>query len=856
MKTPKLENTTPMMQQWHECKLQAKDALLFFQLGDFYEAFYEDAKILSQKMGLTLTQRQNIPMCGIPVHSCEQYLDKLIRQGCKVAIAEQVGDPQKTKGLVKREITRFVSPATVISPQLLQDKSNNFFVCLTRIGATFGLAIIDMTTSEFRALEIEEENELINEVYRLGPKEMLISEKFYELHQELLSKISEDIAFVLNKKENALFNYELSLKALKNHFQNFSQIDGKISAINASGSLLRYLTEELKFDLSHIQTIISDQLCRYMAIDRASMQNLDILPDSQKMFSLLQLLDQTKTPMGARLLANWIKHPLLSYSSIQRRQDAIEELTQNSDILIALKDLLSKIYDLQRLMMRIESGYASPRDLVALSSSLKEIPKIQQILSNLSSPIFRKPLEDPASLIQKIDSALNDQVPPRVSDGNIFRKGYHQDLDELREMSTDSKAWIARYQNRLREELNIRTLKVGYTKAFGYYIDVSKGQKDRMPDTFQRKQTLVNNERFISDELKHFEYKVLSAEEKIRSLESILFDELRSNLSKYAILVRNIAQKISIIDVLHSLAFCALEYDYVKPQVSDQDILELEKARHPIIEKITSFSEFIPNNTLLDKQQRLYLITGPNMAGKSTYIRQVALITLMAQIGSFVPAKKAHIGIVDKIFSRVGASDDLARGQSTFMVEMSETANILNNVTDRSLVILDEIGRGTSTYDGISIAWAVAEFLLTTKNKTAKTLFATHYWELTKLEGKVPGAVNYQVAVEETQNGIIFLRKIIAGGTDKSYGIHVAKLAGLPPSCIKKAESMLFELEQKNRKKSPPKDSFEQLPLFTPNAQNEKVLDEINRIDLNQITPIEAQAKLYDLQKKLLPIQK
>ncbi|MBX7066913.1 MAG: DNA mismatch repair protein MutS [Parachlamydiales bacterium] len=777
---------TPMMSQWQTCKAQAKDALLLFRLGDFYEAFYDDAGIISKEIGLTLTARQGIPMCGVPFHTAESYIDKLIAKGYKIAIAEQTEDPKAAKGLVKREIVRIVTPGTVVNSQLLNDKKNNFFTSIVQIGETYGLAALDLTTTEFRVSEHEKEP--IDELCRLRPAEMLVSKKF-----EFLKDLSYNFGFIANEKK--ALDPKLSADVLTAHFDVHNLdgfgLRGKTAAITAAGSLLLYLKEELNLNLEHIQTIQLDSLPS-MAIDRSTMRNLEI--DT----SLTDLLDETSTPMGGRLIRQWLQYPLLSCEQITERQQEIENYIHRADVAKKAREILSQVRDLERLMMKISARFATPRDVYALGVSLSHLPAIKTLLQ-LDS------LFDAGPLAQKILESLNDSPPLRIGEGDIFKDGYNKELDQLRLLCKDSMTWMANYQVGLREQTGIKTLKVGYTKAFGYYIEVSRAQGDKIPATFVRRQTLVNAERFITQELKEFEHQVLTAEDRSKAIETELFEQMRAEIASFAQAVHAAAKLIAKHDVLLSFAKVAAFYQWTRPIVDESETLEIIEGRHPVIERAIGRSSFIPNDTVLNPEQQLMLITGPNMAGKSTYIRQVALIVILAQVGSFVPAKSAKIGLIDKVFSRIGASDDLARGQSTFMVEMSETANILNNATSRSLVLLDEIGRGTSTYDGISIAWAVAEYLLTTHRKTAKTLFATHYWELTKLEEEFPHAANFQTAVEEIASGIVFLRKIVRGGTDKSYGIHVAKLAGLPQKVIKRAEEMLKELEKKP-------DS--QLPLF------------------------------------------
>lgn len=810
---------SPMMVQWFQCKRDAPNAILFFRLGDFYEAFYEDAHILSKELGLTLTRRQDVPMSGIPFHTCESYIDKLVAKGFRVAIAEQVEDPKKTKGIVKREIVRIVTPGTLINSNLLSDKSNNFFAAATQVGQIFGLAFLDLTTGECWVSEFEHERDLINEIFRLHPAEFLTSEKFKTKYESLFEEICQSYSLLINTLPDWHFDYQQTCDFLINHFKIHSLdgfgLTGMSAAITASGALLQYLQGSLCLPIDHIQDIHSYSTSQFMSLDRITQRNLELtvsLQDGSRRNTLLETLDHTLTPMGGRLLHHWIKQPLLSSSEICQRQDAIEECLKQEQLLHLLSEQLKPIKDLERLMMKISSGYATPRDLVALHHSFSTIGTLKAALANTQSQWIQDEahkLDPLPEMNYQISQAIVDEPPLRLGEGKTFRDGFHKELDELRELSRDSKAWIASYQTQLREELGIKTLKVGFSRMFGYYIEVSRGQSNLMPTTFLRRQTLVNAERYISPALKDYETKVLTAEERIEAIESELFSLLRQDIARYSKDVMRIAQAIARLDCISSLAVCAKDNGYCRPLVDDSYILEIEEGRHPVIEQVCKREKFVPNDTYLDnEQQRLLLITGPNMAGKSTYLRQVALIVIMAHMGSYVPAKKARIGNVDKTFTRIGASDDLSRGQSTFMVEMTETANILNNATSRSLVILDEIGRGTSTYDGISIAWAVAEYLLTTEHRMAKTLFATHYWELTKLEERIPGAVNYNVAVHEAEDHITFLRKIVRGGTDKSYGIHVARLAGLPQAVIQRSKEILEHLEENSNRKTafePPK---------------------------------------------------
>ncbi len=858
---------SPMMIQWHACKKQAGTALLLFRLGDFYEAFYDDAILLSKELDLTLTKRQDIPMAGIPFHTSDTYVDRLVGKGYRVAIAEQMEDPKQVKGLVKREIVRIVTPGSVVTSSLLSEKNNNYLACLIQVNQILGLALLDLTTAEFRVYEFEHTGALLDELARLRPKELLLSEKTFEHQKSLLEECKKDLSFVFVVKEDWHFAFQHCHDYLIKHFSVHS-LDGfglkpMHAATIAAGSLLIYVQEELSIPLKHVQSLQKETTSSYMSIDSATLRHLELihsLHDKQDSFTLLHFLDKTSTPMGGRLLKQWIMHPLLEVDAILQRQEALSFFLSSPAITL-LPQKLEQVRDLERLIMRVETGYASPRDLVAVKLSLEQIPHVLQILQNCSSSYLHDALDklfDASEIVALIQKAIVNEPPFRLSDGNVFKRGYDDELDELKNIQSHSSEWIARYQTSLRESANIKTLKVGYTKAFGYYIEVSRGQADKIPPFFQRRQTLVNAERFVTDELKEFEHKILSAEEKIAAKEQALFSDLKGSIAAKAAPIRQMASSIARIDCILSLALIAKAHRFTRPIIDESDIFHVEEGRHPVIESSLISESFIPNDVFMDSEtQRLLLITGPNMAGKSTYIRQVALLAILAQMGSFLPAKKAHIGIIDKVFSRIGASDNLSRGQSTFMVEMTETANILHNVTPKSLVILDEIGRGTSTYDGISIAWAVAQYLLTTKGKTAKTLFATHYCELTELEKLLPGAVNYHIAVHESDKGIIFLRKIVRGGTDKSYGIHVARLAGLPLPVIKRAEEILHSLETSSSRKPSPSAKPQravQLSLFPEEkpSPNQPVIDEIKQIDPHHLTPIEALRKIAEWKGKVL----
>lgn len=812
---------TPMMQQWHDCKKTAGQALLFFRMGDFYEAFYDDAVLMARELEVALTKRQDIPMCGVPHHTSEGYIDKLVSKGYRVAVAEQTEDPKKAKGLVRREVVKVITPGTVISSSLLSESSNNYIAAVAQVGQLFGLAVLDLTTAEFCVIELTSEQELANELSRLQPAEFVLSQRVQEKQRLLFDDLRKTYPFVISSHDNWRFDHQTAHDYLINHFGvktlNGFGLEGQVAAINAAGGILSYLKDILCLSLSHVQEVRLYSTSNYMNIDKSTRRHLELtesLSPGARRSTLLSILDKTKTPMGARLLRQWINQPLLDVASIQQRQDAVAAFLSSKEITQEFANLLSAVRDIERLVTKVCSNHASPRDLIALKNSFEPIPHLKYTLQSMmqGSELLscdEQNIEALPDMVSLIANALVDEPPFRLNDGKTFRDGYCKELDELRDISRDSKTWLARYQSDLKESTGIKTLKVGFNKMFGYYIEVSRGQADKMPDSFQRRQTLVNAERFITPELKNYETNVMHAEERIASIEAELFTDLKNRIAVFGKRIQKTAHAIARVDALHSLAEAARIYDYVRPSVDNGHILQIQEGRHPVIEATLNDERFIPNDTILDDNtNKLLLITGPNMAGKSTYIRQVALIVIMAQIGSFVPATACHLGIIDKVFSRIGASDDLSRGQSTFMVEMTETANILNNATDRSLVILDEIGRGTSTYDGISIAWSVAEYLLTSEGRMAKTLFATHYWELTKLEEKVPGAVNYNVAVHENEESIIFLRKIVRGGTDKSYGIHVGRLAGLPPAVIARAKEILVHLEENANRKS----AFEPTP--------------------------------------------
>ncbi|NDD57628.1 MAG: DNA mismatch repair protein MutS [Chlamydiae bacterium] len=860
---------SPMMMQWHECKKKAPEALLFFRLGDFYEAFFEDAITLSKELDLTLTKRQDIPMAGVPAHTAENYIDKLVSKGYRIAIAEQLEDPKAVKGIVKREIVRIITPGSVINSSLLAEKSNNFIASLHQINRTLGLSILDLTTAEFKVYEFENSDTLMDELFRLRPKEILVSQKCSTHQKKVLDTLSLELSTSIIYREDWHFDPQATVNFLVRHFKLHSVdsfgLQPMPCATSCAGALLSYLQNELNVSIDHILSVQKENTSKYMSLDSSTQKHLELaesLHEKQNQYTLLSFLDNTLTAMGGRMLSFWLLHPLMDISEITRRQDAVEFFSNFSEKK-SLQHTLGQIKDLERLIMKIEMGYANPRDLLGLGLSLAVVPEAAKILENRSLPSLLSEqihkLSDVKLLSDTICGALMEELPLKIGDGPIFRYGYHHELDEYRLIQSKSNEWMANYQMELRSSTGIKTLKVGYTRAFGYYIEVSRGQADKIPVSFDRRQTLVNAERFITQELKEYEYKVLSAEEKIASIENELFIALRQEIRLRSTEIRSIASALAHIDCLLSLSIVAQSHQLVRPLIDESSIFNVEASRHPVIEASLKSESFIANDVHLDDAlNKLYLITGPNMAGKSTFIRQVALLAILAQMGSFVPARKAHIGIIDKVFTRIGASDNLSRGQSTFMVEMTETAHILHNTTSKSLVILDEIGRGTSTYDGISIAWAVAEYLLTTPGKTPKTLFATHYCEMIELESKIPGALNYHIAVHESEKEIVFLRKIVRGGTDKSYGIHVARLAGLPANVIKKAKEVLKALEEKTGKVSvqPKKEKdLQQLSLFTyqdfPAIDPDPILTEIREMEPNSLTPMEALQKIMEWKSRV-----
>ncbi len=844
-----------MMLQWHACKKSAGDALLLFRLGDFYEAFESDAITIAAELGLTLTKRHETPMCGIPHHTAEGYIDKLVAKGHKVAMAEQTEDPKKAVGIVKREVVRIVTPGTLVASNLLSEKKNNYIATIAQVGAVYGLALLDITTAEFLSVEFEQQSLLFDQLTRAAPAEILAAEKVASSLS--LANFKEQCPFTLTTKPLWRFDHKTSLEFLLKHF-GIKTVDcfglaGKSASIIACGVLLAHLSEELALPISHITEIRQIDIAGFLAIDSTAQRHLELVTplfEGKKSNTLLHHLDKTATPMGARFLKTAILQPLLEKSPILERQEAVSLFYQEKNLLISVQKELEKVRDLERLMMRLKSGYASPRDLTGLRFSLEPLPKLHLLLKSVESLLLSKlaqSLLGGENLAAQIEKAIVDTPPLRLSDGGLIKEGYNAQLDNLRQIKENGQSWIANYQAHLREQLDIKTLKIGYTRAFGYYIEISRGQADKMKGDFDRLQTLVGSERFTSKELKEFEYKILTADEQIGEIEREVFEQIRLNAATYAKTIFECAKAVAEIDFFAALGSVANERAWIKPAIHEGQEWEVIEGRHPVLEVALHSATFIPNDVTFNEAEKLLLITGPNMAGKSTYLRQTALIAILAQMGSFVPAKSAKLCLIDKLFSRIGASDDLSQGKSTFMVEMSETANILLHATDKSLIILDEIGRGTSTYDGISIAWAVAEYLLTTPGKRAKTLFATHYFELTDLAETIPGAVNYTVQVHEERGSIVFMHKIVKGMADKSYGIHVAKIAGLPASAIKCAQARLLEMEKSEKPKIKLGRAREvQLDLFSSREPHpdESLLTEIRECNPDEITPLTALQKI------------
>ena len=874
---------TPMMQQYMAIKEQYKDCILFYRLGDFYEMFYDDALTASRELEITLTgkncgQEERAPMCGVPYHAVDVYLNKLVAKGYKVAICEQAEDPKQAKGIVKREVIRIVTPGTNLSQQALDEGRNNYLMCLVYDNNQFGLAITDISTGDFYTTEVATLKELYDEIHRFSPSEIICNDSFY-MSGASLDDFKDRLHVSVSTLDTWYMDEAVSVQKIKEHFK-VASLDGLgltdfPSGTLAVGALLLYLYETQKNTLDNLTKITPYRSGGYMIIDSATNRNLELietLREKQKKGSLLWVLDKTKTAMGARLMRNWIEQPLIEKKKITARQDAVEELYNDMITREEIREYLNAVYDLERLVTRISYRTANPRDLIAFKTSLGMIPPVKQLLSQAKSAELKEIdermdcLEDIYDLIEK---SIQDEPPIMIREGGMIKEGYNEDVDKFRLSRTEGKTWLAELEAREKEKTGIKNLRVRYNKVFGYYLEVTNSYKELVPEDWTRKQTLANAERYITPELKDLEDMILGAEDKLAALEYDLYCEVRDSIGEQVVRIQETAKAIAHLDVLASLACVAQSNDYVRPSINTKGVIDIQGGRHPVVEKMNNNQMFIDNDTYLDnKNHRISIITGPNMAGKSTYMRQSALIVLMAQIGSFVPAKSANIGIVDRIFTRVGASDDLASGQSTFMVEMTEVANILRNATSRSLLILDEIGRGTSTFDGLSIAWAVVEHISNPKLLGAKTLFATHYHELTELEGKLDSVNNYCIAVREQGDDIIFLRKIIRGGADKSYGIQVARLAGVPDSVIDRAKEIASWLEEtdvtdkaKNlqvrtsaKKKEVVREAVpaeKQMSLFDIYPADHPVLKELAELDVSNMTPIQALNTLYELQKRL-----
>ena len=874
---------TPMMKQYMQTKEEYKDCILFYRLGDFYEMFFDDALTASKELEITLTGKncgleERAPMCGIPYHAVDSYLNRLVSKGYKVAICEQVEDPKTAKGIVKREVIRVVTPGTNLDTQGLDETKNNYIMCIVYMADRYGLSVADVTTGEYLVTELDSQTKLMDELYKFMPSEIVCNEAFYMSGLDL-DDLKNRLHMAIYSLEAWYFDDALCRETLQEHFKVASLEGIGLSdcecGMIASGALLKYLEETQKNSLSHMSRLTRYATGNYMVLDSATRRNLELvetLREKQKRGSLLWVLDKTKTAMGARTLRKYVEQPLIDKESIVKRLDAVAELKDNAICREEIREYLNPVYDLERLVGKITYQSANPRDLIAFQSSLSMLPSVKCILKDMESDLLKEiyeeldPLEELCDLVGR---AIQEEPPLAMKEGGIIKDGYNEEVDRLRKAKSEGKNWLADLETKEREKTGIKNLRIRYNKVFGYYLEVTNSFKDLVPDYYTRKQTLANAERYIIPELKELEDTILGAEDKLCALEYELYCEVRNIIAAELTRIQRTAKAVAKLDVIASLALVAERNNYVRPKINEKGVIDIRDGRHPVVEKMIPNDMFIANDTYLDdKKQRISIITGPNMAGKSTYMRQAALIVLMAQLGSFVPASSANIGLVDRIFTRVGASDDLASGQSTFMVEMNEVANILRNATSKSLLILDEIGRGTSTFDGLSIAWAVVEYISNSKLLGAKTLFATHYHELTELEGKISNVNNYCIAVKEKGDDIVFLRKIVKGGADKSYGIQVAKLAGVPDPVINRAKEIVEELvtaditgkvkdiavqgsetKKKTQKKLDEVD-LTQFSLFD-TVKDDDVLNELKELDISHMTPMDAMNKLYQLQNKL-----
>ena len=881
------ENLSPMMQKYLETKEEYKDCILFYRLGDFYEMFFDDALVASKELELTLTGKncgleERAPMCGVPFHASEIYINRLVSKGFKVAICEQVEDPKLAKGLVKREVIRIATPGTNIDMASLDESRNNYIMSVVYVLGNFGVAISDITTGLFMLTEVSTLSKLMDEIYKFNPSEIICNESFV-LSGVDVEELKYKLSVSLYSLESWYFDDKECEKILKEHF-NIGELAGLgLNDLNcgkvAAGSLLKYLYETQKSSLEHILSITPYNISDYMIIDSSTRRNLELtetIRDKNKKGSLLWVLDKCKTAMGSRMLRSYIEQPLIDRDKINLRLDAVESLVKSPITREEIREYLNPIYDLERLMSKISYKSANPKDLIAFRNSLSLLPAIKQQLFDFKSGILSElyeSLDTLEDIFNLIDSSIDEEAPLTIKEGGIIKSGYLETVDSLRNAKVEGKNWLAKLEADDRERTGIKNLRIKYNRVFGYYFEVTNSFKDLVPEDYIRKQTLANAERYTNDKLKELEDTILNAEDKLFALEYDLFCEIRDRIAGNVQRIQNTAHVIATLDAVCSMAYVSEANNYKRPKINTKGVIDIKAGRHPVIEKMISDGMFIANDTYLDNSKnRISIITGPNMAGKSTYMRQTALIVLMAQIGSFVPADSANIGVCDRIFTRVGASDDLASGQSTFMVEMAEVANILRNATDKSLLILDEIGRGTSTFDGLSIAWSVVEYISDTKLLGAKTLFATHYHELTELEGKLPSVNNYCIAVKEQGDDVVFLRKIVKGGADKSYGIAVAKLAGVPDVVIKRAKELVDELlendisvriksiasESTNQnltsKKKKPKlldeVDLNQMSLFDTDT-DEDILNELKTLNINSLTPIDAINTLSSLQSRL-----
>ncbi len=863
---------TPMMQEYLKTKAEYDDCILFYRLGDFYEMFFEDAKLVSKELELTLTGKacgaeERAPMCGVPFHAADSYINRLVQRGYKVAICEQVEDPKEAKGLVKREVIRVVTPGTNIDQMALDEDSNNYIMSLYYARGVFGVASCDVSTADFYLTEVNSVRKLIDELFRFNPAEIIYSKSVFESGMDI-NDVTEKLTCASSLLDESNFDDAICTKEILKHFKAHSLeglglIDFPVGKISA-GSLLAYLKETQKSNLSHLTHITPYTDGKFMLIDNSTRRNLELtetMRDKQKKGSLLWVLDKTKTALGARQLKSYIEQPLVSVDEIIKRQDGIEELINKMIDREELREYLSSVYDLERLITKITYQAANPRDLIAFKQSIGMLSPIKTILSGFNSHILANindDIDDMKDLFQLIDQAIDEEPPISARDGDIIKTGFNEEVDRLRAAKIDGKKWLADLEAKERDKTSIKNLKIKYNKVFGFYLEVTNSYKDLVPDYYVRKQTLTNAERYYTPELKELEDSILGAEDRLNTLEYEYFKTVRDTIAAEVDRIQITAKAIASLDALTSLAVVAEKNHYIRPIIDNRGIIDIKDGRHPVVEQMINADQFISNDCYLDLDSNtIAIITGPNMAGKSTYMRQIALIVLMAQIGSFVPASYAQIGVVDRIFTRVGASDDLSTGQSTFMVEMNEVANILNNATSKSLLILDEIGRGTSTYDGLSIAWSVVEHIA--YNIGAKSLFATHYHELTELEGQIKGVHNYCISVQELGEDIIFLRKIIPGGADQSYGIQVARLAGLPDAVLDRAKTIVNSLNENDIAAVSDKiairehieEKLKEIEGITISENEAEIIAGLKNLDVTKITPLEAMNLLYEFHNKV-----